>query len=228
MKPIIAVPVPEGTGEKRYSNYFETLRALGAAPAEYAATDDPARFDGLLLPGGVDIDPARYGRENTACGEIDAALDELQFSVLGAFIRAGRPVFGICRGHQLINAFFGGTLIQNLPSWPRHKWDEVTDADRAHDSEAIRDSWIAAIYGASFRVNSAHHQGVETVGDGLVVDQRSDDGVVEAMHHERLPVWSVQWHPERMCLSRAREDTVDGSRVIAFFIEQCRRRPADD
>lgn len=221
MKPRIAIPVPEGAGEKRYRNYFETVRALDGEPLEFAAGADPNACDGLLLPGGVDIDPARYRRENVACGEIDAALDALQFAALDAFVRAGKPVFGICRGHQLIDVYFGGTLIQDLPTWPRHKWDEVTDADRAHATRACAGSWIEGLYGASFPVNSAHHQGVEALGDGLVVDQCADDGVIEAMHHARLPVWSVQWHPERMCLSRARADTVDGSRVIRFFIERC-------
>ena len=222
MRPKIAVPVPAGTGESRYHNYFETLAALGAEPIEAAGSVDAGGFDGLVLPGGVDIDPARYGRENTACGEIDRALDALQFAVLDAFVRAKKPVFGICRGHQLINVYFGGTLIQNLETWPRHKWDEVTDADRAHVSAAVAGSWLARLYGERFWVNSAHHQGVETIGRGMVVDQHAEDGVIEAMHHESLPVWCVQWHPERMCLSRARSDTEDGSRAIAWFIERCK------
>lgn len=222
MKPRIAVAVPEGTLEKRYRNYHETLLALGARPVEAGADVNPAEYDGLLLPGGWDIDPARYHRDREpGCGQTDPALDELQFAALDAFVRAGKPVFGICRGHQLINVFFGGTLIQDLPQSPRHKWDEVTDEDRAHGSTAVPGSWIAGVYGESFPVNSAHHQAADAVGEGLVVDQYSDDGIVEAMHHESLPVWCVQWHPERMCLSRARPDTVNGSAVIRYFIEKC-------
>ncbi len=217
--PIIAIPIPPGT---RYQNYFDAVHGLGAEGV--AVTDagvDAAAFDGLLLPGGVDVDPARYGQENTACEEIDAALDVVQFSALDAFVRMKKPVFGVCRGHQIINVYFGGTLIQDLPQSPRHKWDEVTDEDRVHGSEAVPGSWLEPIYGLSFPVNSAHHQAADRVGEGLIVDQYSDDGIVEAMHHAALPVYSVQWHPERMCFAHARADTVDGSGVLRFFIDLC-------
>ena len=219
-EPSVAIAVPAEGAERRYANYFQTVRALGGRPAAVGADVDPRRFGALLLPGGYDVDPARYGRENVACGQLDPALDALQLAALDAFVGAKRPVFGICRGHQLLNVYFGGTLIQHLPQSARHKWDEATGADRAHGSEAAPGSWLAALYGASFPVNSAHHQGVETLGGGLVVDQRADDGVIEAMHHAALPVWCVQWHPERMCLERARADTVDGAAVIRWFLEK--------
>ena len=221
MNPKIAIPVPAGTEDGRYRNYFETLRALGARPVRIDAEADPAGFAGLLLPGGADVAPERYGRQNVACGDLERDLDALQFGALEAFVKARRPVFGICRGHQVVNVHFGGTLIQDLPQWPRHKWDEATDADRAHDTRATPGSWLAGIYGERFWVNSAHHQGVDALGEGLVVDQRADDGVIEAMHHASLPVWSVQWHPERMCLARARADTVDGGKVLAWFVRRC-------
>ena len=220
--PRIAIPVPEGTGERRYRNYFETMRALSAKPVELSKEGfDPFEFDGLLLPGGVDVDPARYGQENVACGETDEALDALQLAAVDAFVKAGRPVFGTCRGHQLLNVYFGGTLIQHLPQSPRHKWDDITDEDRSHVACAEPGSWLADIYGETFRVNSAHHQAVDALGRDLIVDQRAEDGVIEAMHHRTLPVYSVQWHPERMCLSRARSDTVDGSKVLEFFLRLC-------
>ena len=221
MKPRIAIPVPRGTEAGRYANYFETLQALGAVPARIDADTDPAGFAGLLLPGGVDVAPERYGQQDVACGAVDRELDALQFAALDAFVKAVKPVFGVCRGHQIVNVRFGGTLFQSLPQWPRHKWDEATNADRAHDTDAIPGSWLAGIYGQRFSVNSAHHQGVDALGEGLVVDQRADDGVIEAMHHIALPVWCVQWHPERMCLLHARSDTVDGGGVIAWFIRRC-------
>ena len=224
MKPIIAVAVPEGTLEEKYKNYRETLSELGALPVEFGGDAECLEYDGLLLPGGCDIDPKRYHREKeTCCGETDPALDELQLSALDAFIRAGKPVFGVCRGQQLINVYFGGTLIQDLPQSHRHKKDESTKKDRVHGSKAFTGSWIEGIYGEAFPVNSSHHQAADEVGEGLVVDQYSDDGVIEAMHHASLPVWCVQWQPERMCLSRARLDTVDGSAVFRYFIEKCRK-----
>ena len=213
----IAIPVDAG-----YGYYFETLTALDAKPIPVEADVNPAEYDGLLMPGGTDIDPARYHRPNTASEDIDPALDARQFAALDAFVRADKPVMGICRGHQLINVYFGGTLIQDLPSATIHsRCDEPWD--KAHGSVAVPGGWMEALYGPAFPVNSAHHQAVERVGRGLIVDQRSEDGVIEALRHETLPLFCVQWHPERMCLERVRADTVDGSIVLRYFLSMCAR-----
>ena len=219
----VAIAVPAGEAEKRYANYFGTLRALGALPVPAGADVRPGDFAGLLLPGGGDIDPARYGRANTASRGVDPALDELQLGALDAFVRAGTPVFGICRGHQLVNVYFGGTLIQHIPQAMAHSWTESGE-DRAHDSVAKPGSALERLYGRAFWVNSAHHQAVERLGEGLRAIQESTDGVIEAMIHGSLPVFSVQWHPERMCLERSRADTVDGGAVIRAFLGMCADR----
>ena len=91
----------------------------------------------------------------------------------------------------------------------------------AHGTAAEPGSWLSGLYGARFPVNSAHHQAVDRVGEGLVVDQRSEDGVIEAMHHRNGRVFTGQWHPERMCFRHRREDTVDGSIVLQWFLRQC-------
>ena len=136
------------------------------------------------------------------------------------------PVLGICRGMQLINVFFGGSLIQNLDASFRHA-RRGGDPDRVHDSFARKGSWIEEIYGGHFFHNSAHHQGVKELGDGLVIDSRSAcDGVPEALHHSCLPVYGLQWHPERMCLSLEREDTVNGLPVFQYFCRLCGGDPA--
>ena len=215
----LAIPI---LSEDQYPNYFAALAALGAEGVKTGGRDDPALFDGLLLPGGGDIDPGRYGQENTASVHIDHALDELQFSSLERFLSAGKPVFGICRGHQLLNVYFGGTLHQHLQTSKTHDWQEGQARDKTHETRAEKGSWIEAIYGPAFSVNSAHHQGVMTLGRGLTADQYALDGVIEAMHHQALPVYSVQWHPERMCFAHRREDTVDGSAILRWFLERCR------
>ncbi len=215
----IAIPLPS---DVVYANYFNALEALGVEGVKIAADADPADFDGLLLPGGADVDPARYNRPNTAAVDIEPELDELQLSALDRFAKADRPVFGICRGHQLLNVYLGGTLIQNLPSCDIHRWTE--DGDRVHFTLAEPGSWIESLYGTRFPTNSAHHQAVETPGRGMIVDQRSEDGVIEATHHESLPLFSVQWHPERMCFAKKRDDTVDGSVVIKWFLDFCATR----
>ena len=201
-------------------NYIAALQNLGAQPVQVDAVCSAALFDGLLLPGGGDILPARYGQENAACRFMDETLDALQFSLADVFISAGKPVFGICRGLQLLNVYFGGTLIQDLPSVALHS-SGVPKVDLYHGSTAEEGSFLSALYGTEFPVNSSHHQAADRIGAGLRVVQRSDDGVVEALAHETLPVRCVQWHPERLCFGFRTEKAVDGSLVLRQFLEQC-------
>ena len=194
------------------------LEALGAEPVLISEPVSAEAYDGLLLPGGDDINPARYGEENHGSRGIDDSLDKLQFSVLEAFVNAGKPVLGICRGHQVINVFFGGTMIQDLPSFDRHARDAGQKEDKIHRNKTEPGTMLARIYGEEFTSNSSHHQAAGKIGKGLRVMARSDDGVIEAIYHETLPVYGIQFHPERMCLSFADERTVDGLRIIQEFL----------
>jgi len=211
----IAIPGRDGD----VINYTIAMMMLGAQPVVVWDEWNVDEFDGLLLPGGVDVHPGRYGQENIACGTIDEALDGIQFDITDAFVKAGKPVLGICRGHQLLNVYFGGTLIQDLENADHHKW--TPEGDRVHDTTADEGSFLAGLYGTAFPVNSAHHQAVDAIGEGLKAIQYSDDGIIEAMHHKTLPVISVQWHPERMCFDHQRNDTVDGSIVLKYFLDMC-------
>ena len=176
-------------------------------------------YDGLVLPGGGDIDPKRYGQRNQGmCKGIHEDLDELQFLVFDSFIKAKKPVFGTCRGQQLINVYFGGTLIQHLPTFERHVRPADSKIDKVHGCRAEKGSWIELLYGSEFFHNSAHHQAADRLGDGLVIDSHcTEDGVAESLHHRELPIYAVQWHPERMCLKYERTDTVNGLEVFRFF-----------
>jgi putative glutamine amidotransferase len=233
-RPRIAIPEID----QNVRNYTRAVREAGMEPIvisvqsmqirqkyqqEYLDYSDfrVESYDGLLLPGGWDINPARYGQENAGSKEIVDALDELQLSMLDRFVKTGRPVLGICRGCQLINVYFGGTLIQHLPNAYRHFCDEE-QKDRVHNCIAAEDSWLAELYGTVFPHNSAHHQAVDRPGEELVIDSYClEDGTVEALHHQSLPVYGVQWHPERMCLELEREDTVDGFAVFQYFCGIC-------
>ena len=215
----LAMPVFDIAG---FSNYLNAMRAAGAECAAFGRDDDPAGFDGLLLPGGGDVDPALYGAQRLdECGPVDRALDDLQWRALRRFAEAGKPVLGICRGHQVLNAFFGGTLIQHIPQAERHS-REVSEPEKYHPTRAAKGGFVERLYGEHPVTNSSHHQAVDAPAPDIEVVQWSDDGVVEAIRHRDFPVWGVQWHPERMCLGFAREGVADGLILLKWFVERCR------
>ena len=215
-RPRIAIPVLDRDVE----NYSDAVSAAGMVPVIITEPETEG-FDGLLLPGGVDIDPARYGERMNGSRGIDRALDELQFAVLDEFVLKRKPVLGICRGHQLINVYFGGTLIQDIPTAGSHT-SVRPGCDRVHLCAAEPGSWIEDLYGNCFASNSAHHQACGRMGKELILDACCNaDGVAEALHHTGLPVFGVQFHPERMCLKHEREDAVNGLPVFSFFRGIC-------
>ena len=171
--------------------------------AAVSAHDYADALDGLVLQGGVDIHPSFYGEDVThARGHMDAERDRFELALLQAFVAAGKPVFGICRGMQLINVACGGSLYQDLhedaATQDAHHVLDLYD-EHLHDVRIVPGGWMADVYGdiAGGRVNSIHHQGVRRLGEGLVVEAWSEDGVVEALRQEGPNfVVGVQWHPE--------------------------------
>jgi putative glutamine amidotransferase len=160
-------------------------------------------LDGLLLTGGSDVNPARYGHQRAGESEApDDARDELEMRLLQEALAADLPVLAICRGLQLFNVFHGGTLIQHLASADVHRV-KARDAEPGKHPSAHR-IWVAPgtrlakIVGAGgHNVNSRHHQAVDNLGKGPVVSAIAADGVIEALE---LPdaafAVAVQWHPE--------------------------------
>ena len=162
--------------------------------------------DLLLLPGGGDVDPSFFRQTNTASRNVDCMLDRLQFFFLEAFQKAGKPVLGICKGMQLINIFFGGTLDQDMPS-ASHTLHLGSSGDRHHcisplqtkeDPPQIPYLPAGSILTEHMLVNSAHHQCISTIGADLIAISHSDDDVIETICHSTLPIVGVQWHPERL------------------------------
>lgn len=167
---------------------------------------DVSKYDGLILPGGVDISPSLYGQKNKASKNVNKSLDKLQYKLLDKFVKAGKPVLGLCRGMQLINVYFGGTLKQDVKG---HRG--VT-----HNTTISTNSWIYEIYKKkSMNVNSWHHQTVQKLGDNLIVTQRAKKGnVIEALEHKTLPIYGVQYHPEIMS---------NGKQLFQAFLKICRK-----
>lgn len=165
------------------------------------------RLHGLVLQGGVDLAPQTYGETPILNGRWkgDAIRDEYELEVMRAFMHEGKPVFGICRGFQLMNAYFGGTLYQDIatqrPESVRHR--DALEYDRVHHGiKWVDGSFMQRIHRAetSDKVNSVHHQGVKALGQGLLTQAHcTEDGIIEAFihtDHEPGKVMGVQWHPE--------------------------------
>lgn len=212
MKKILIAGYPSKTG-----NYSSAMENLGVLVSVTTLPQEPEGYDGLLLPGGDDIDPALFHETNHGSRLIDPILDRQQLFLLDLFIKAGKPILGICKGMQLINVYFGGGIVQDLPGKAIHQYDQH---DQVHPSLAVPGCVLHRLYGPSFNVNSAHHQGVGTPGRELSIIQYAHDGVAEGLSHTCLPVLGLQWHPERMCFAHARSDTVDGSKILRFFTEE--------
>jgi len=182
--------------------YAEALRQAGIEPV-LISPGLPARLeglDGLLLTGGTDLNPARYGAAPHPASEApDDERDELEAALLQQALRARLPVLAICRGLQLFNVAHGGTLIQHLDNSAVHVVRGNDPAAPAHQITVAPDTRLASILGGgAHSVNSRHHQAVDRLGAGLTVAARSaPDGVVEALERSDLPfAVAVQWHPE--------------------------------
>ena len=145
-------------------NYVRYVQSVGAMPLVTLNPETAAACDALLLPGGGDVTPAFFGETNHGSRNIDTELDILQLQSLDMAVRARQPVLGICKGFQIINVKFGGTLIQDLDPerTALHGWEE---GDRYHPSAIPRGSWLRGLYGETTVVNSAHHQALERLGE---------------------------------------------------------------
>ena len=200
-------------------DYLDGVAAVGGRPAliGHALDADDAkhtleRFDGLLISGGSDVDPSLYGEEVSGSVEPDIAADRSDLAYLEAARSLGMPVLGICKGLQITNIAFGGSLHQDIwscdgnhPARPEHhaepELSEAADAFLAdrHEVSLTAGSLIEAVIGASsLTTNSLHHQAADRIGDELLVTGRADDGTVEVLEHPDGRLLAVQWHPERM------------------------------
>jgi putative glutamine amidotransferase len=212
------VMIPSVTGDTAQNPVSDT-------PRHGIQLDDYAQWlDGLVMHGGVDVWPGSYGEEPLLPQwSGDRIRDVYEIALVKAFVAAGKPVFGVCRGLQLINVAFGGTLYQDIatqrPEALVHRDGDIYD-HHFHSLEVVPKTRLSQllISTSSYKINSIHHQGIKDLAPGFVVEARCpDDGMIEAIRHTGTSyVAAVQWHPE---FHQPELGTLDDTPLLTDFLE---------
>lgn len=220
-RPVITVTGPEKGG---FSRFFIALAVLlsGGTPRRVVPSDAEGRekpFDGLLISGGNDIDPALYGEEAAdPADSIDPLRDELEYDLLARAVADGKPVLGICRGYQLINVYFGGTLTREIgPLYGRHRYSPLP-------WKRIRIQKGSFLHQITDRehisINTLHHQAVARVAPGFRPAAWDRQKTIQAIENGDGAVFGVQWHPEYLLYLPVH------FRLIKSLVEKSRKEPA--
>ncbi len=188
-----------------FSDYPAAIARAGGIPVELTRDapipDCLARLDGVVISGGADVDPSRYGEPpDPNLGTVEPDRDEWELAVIAEAMRTDIPLLGICRGAQLIQVHLGGRLVQHvgLDEGDGHPNFDNSRHETCHNVLFTPGTLAYRLYGAGKAVNSLHHQVLDGPAPGLVVGARADDGNIEAVELPDRPVFAVQWHPESL------------------------------
>jgi len=213
--PVLRIGISKAVPVEKYKNYINWIKATDSSVVTvdlYSLGLDSAlavleTLDGLLVTGGEDINPELYGKEfdSTRVDDPNHYRDSLDYQLIDKAVNMNMPLMAICRGLQMLNVYFGGTLIFDIPmdfdTTVKHRYPPYKTSE--HNVILEENSFLREVSGIDFgMVNSNHHQGIEIAGNGLHVVARTDDGLPEAI--ELSDPWDesfmlgVQWHPERM------------------------------
>lgn len=213
-KPVIGISAPlhpESRGYRISHCYADAVTEAGGIALLLPAVTAPEdvelllqNLDGVLIPGGPDVDPLFYGEEpRQGLGLVIRSNDVFEMHLLKAARAAHKPILCVCRGVQVLNVTFGGTLIQDIPSQLpealRHMQIPVDRADPTHSVDIVKDSYLYEVFGTeTVLTNSFHHQCINKVAPGFSVSAKARDGVIEAIEVKEERILGVQWHPEEM------------------------------
>ena len=227
------VDFPHSTGlDRTYINsaYIHAIHKAGAIPVIIPILEDKDalmsiidQLDGVVLSGGSDVSPLRYGQQPIPqCGAIDPLVDAFNLALVETTLELDKPLFGICRGMQIINVALGGTLVQDTTSQIPHsiKHDQHTiPYVPSHDITIEPHSFLYPLYGSTTSVNSLHHQSLSRLGQGLFIAAKANDGVIEAIQSHNRSIYAVQWHPELM----ADHDDPNGVLFFSWMVETIKK-----
>lgn len=228
MKPVIGITFGKRTQEDKLANYIKAVKAAGGTPKPIRILADFTDIDGLLLPGGGDVDPSFYKEKKHKLTEgIETLRDELEIRVTKMMIKKGMPVLAVCRGLQVLNVALGGTLIQDINTQVETHLAHApikTECDEIHQMTVKKDTFLFRILSPildkknEIVINSYHHQAIKRLGKGLMASAVSEDGIIEAVELKGKKHFclGVQFHPERM------RQTKLHSALFHSFIEACK------
>ncbi len=238
MKPIIGIAAHPTLQERNHGiiqscgeNYLKSVEKAGGIPLILPIYEEPGAIekyvsmcDGFLIPGGIDVNPLSYGEGPHPLLQMTRLeYDSYEIRLIQEIYKSRKPMLGICRGIQIINVAFGGTLWQDVSLRPdptfRHQQKEMDSCCVSHKVLIEKDSILHSLFGSELLTNSYHHQSVRETGRGLKVTARAQDGVVEALEADGdYPfLLALQWHPE--CFVVLENNPM--APVFAKLIEAC-------
>lgn len=201
--------------------YEAAVEKAGGEPFSFHCPDPEMDFDALILGGGGDVDPSEFLEPNIGSREIDRDRDRVELALVNRCVYENKPILGICRGHQVVNIALGGNIYQDMNDELLQVHAQTPEGEnRTHPVRLSVMTMLADLYGGEMMVNSSHHQANRQLGQGLYGTAWDEVGVVEAMQHGSLPIWTVQFHPEQMT---GEDGLPDGQKIFDFFLEQCRK-----
>lgn len=207
---MITIGITDCRKWKNYHDWFacEGVKVIKLSPRQNNLSD-LEKCDGIVLSGGEDVHPKYYGhpewmkRKEELNLEVNEARDAFEMKVIDRAVRKKKPILGICRGLQIANVYFKGTLIADLQGKTRTRHSKAHGYDQTHEVKVDADSCLSAIINTENGIiNSAHHQSADKIGKGLKASAKAEDGTIEAIEYKNPKnkpfLLLVQWHPERM------------------------------